>query len=299
MYRKRRGNYFESQLGDEAGILNSYLNQIKKYPLLKEREQRENFKLLKQGNLKIKDEIFNSNLRLVIHIAKNYFARYPNQVMDIIQEGNLGLMRSIESFDLSKKTKFSTYAYFWIEQKIRRYLEDNGELIALSHDLIFKIKRLEKEKTNFFKSTGKEDSLEHLASAFNEKKEIIRNTLEKRIEIFSLDSPINEFEEDSSLMLEGLKDKGSESPEDKMYKEKIKKLMLKKISSLPHKYQEIVLLRFGLKDEYERTLREIGEIFDLTRERVRQIVDKSLELIKEDKIFMDELKREHYQQDFK
>ncbi len=290
MYRKRRGNYFESQSGDDVGILNNYLYQIKKYPVLSEKDQRENFKLLKQGNLKIKEKIFNSNLRLVISVAKNYFAKYPASRMDIIQEGNLGLMRSIESFDLSKKTRFSTYAYFWIEQRIRKYLETDGTLIALPHNLNFEIKKFEKEKQNFFKFTGRDDSLEHLANTFNEKEETIRKTLEKRVEIFSLDAPINEFEEDSSLMIDHLEYGELDSPEKKVYKEKIKKLMLKKISSLPRKSQEIVLLRFGLKDGYERTLKEVGEIFDLTRERVRQIIDKSLELIKEDKNFIDELK---------
>lgn len=299
MYKKRRGNY-SLVSGEEGKILDNYLKEIAGYPVLTRKKEREIFKLFNETKgeekEKIKQQILKSNLKLVIDFSKKYFSAHPWMVLDIIQQGNLGLITAIERFEYKKNNKFSTYAFWWVKQKIEKYIDENREIVRISKSLSSDLKKIGREEHSFFKETGKEIDLEEIIKRAEGKKYKLSSISKENVESISLDALVEESDKDSVTMLDLLEDTNGLNPQENYKHQKIREILYKKISKIPNRYREIILLYFGLKDNYQRSLEEVGEIFDLTRERVRQIIEVSLRRIRNDTEFMEELEEAYKNQ---
>ena len=250
-----------------------YLKEIGGYPLLSIEEEIELAKRIENGDDVAKQTLAESNLRLVVSIAKRYVGRGLS-FLDLIQEGNLGLIKAVEKFDYTKGYKFSTYATWWIRQAITRSIADQSRTIRIPVHMSEVINKTYRVSRNLLQELGREPTEQELADAMNLPIEKVREILKISADPISLDTPIGE--EDDSHLGDFIKDDTIIGPEDAAAYAVLQDQIAKLLDTLTEREQRVLVLRFGLKDGRTRTLEEVGKEFNVTRERIRQIEAKAL-----------------------
>lgn len=254
-----------------------YLKEIGGYPLLSVAEEIELAKKIENGDEYAKRILAESNLRLVVSIAKRYVGRGLS-FLDLIQEGNLGLIKAVDKFDYNKGYKFSTYATWWIRQAITRSIADQSRTIRIPVHMSEVINKTYRVSRNLLQELGREPSEQELADAMNLPIEKVREILKVSADPISLDTPIGE--EDDSHLGDFIKDDTIMGPEDAASYAVLQDQIAKLLDTLTEREQRVLILRFGLKDGRSRTLEEVGKEFNVTRERIRQIEAKALRKLK-------------------
>ncbi len=250
-----------------------YLKEIGNYPLLTMTDEIELAKKIADGDEDAKRILAESNLRLVVSIAKRYVGRGLS-FLDLIQEGNLGLIKAVEKFDYTKGYKFSTYATWWIRQAITRSIADQSRTIRIPVHMSEVINKTYRVSRNLLQELGREPSDQELADAMNLPIEKVREILKVSADPISLDTPIGE--EDDSHLGDFISDESMMGPEEAASYSILKDQITKLLDTLTDREQRVLILRFGLKDGRSRTLEEVGKEFNVTRERIRQIEAKAL-----------------------
>ena len=250
-----------------------YLKEIGKVPLLSPDEEIELAKKIELGDEEAKKKLAGSNLRLVVSIAKRYAGR-GRQLLDLIQEGNLGLIKAVEKFDYRKGYKFSTYATWWIRQAITRAIADQARTIRIPVHMVETINRLVRTQRQLVQKLGREATPEELAKELDMPVERVREIMKISQDPVSLETPIGE-EEDSHLG-DFIQDNNVEVPADAATYTLLHEQLMDVLSTLTEREQKVLRLRFGLDDGRPRTLEEVGRQFNVTRERIRQIEAKAL-----------------------
>ncbi len=250
-----------------------YLKEIGNYPLLSMSDEVELAKKIADGDELAKQLLAESNLRLVVSIAKRYVGRGLS-FLDLIQEGNLGLIKAVEKFDYTKGYKFSTYATWWIRQAITRSIADQSRTIRIPVHMSEVINKTYRVSRNLLQTLGREPSDQELAEAMNLPVEKVREILKVSADPISLDTPIGE--EDDSHLGDFIRDDSVMGPEDAASYSILKDQITRLLDTLTDREQRVLILRFGLKDGRSRTLEEVGKEFNVTRERIRQIEAKAL-----------------------
>ena len=250
-----------------------YLKEIGRVPLLSMDEEKQLAERMAQGDSSAKKRLCEANLRLVVSIAKKFVGR-GMQFLDLIQEGNLGLLKAVEKFDYNKGFKFSTYATWWIRQAITRAIADQARTIRIPVHMVETITKVKKASSQLLHETGHDPTTEEIAERLEMPVERIQEIIRIAQDPVSLETPIGE-EEDSHLG-DFIEDENALAPEDAASLMLLKEQLDKVLSTLTEREAKVLRLRFGLEDGRSRTLEEVGKEFDVTRERIRQIEAKAL-----------------------
>ncbi|NLJ65474.1 MAG: RNA polymerase sigma factor RpoD [Christensenellaceae bacterium] len=250
-----------------------YLKEIGKVPLLTAEEEVEIAKRIEAGDESAKNELAEANLRLVVSIAKRYVGR-GMLFLDLIQEGNLGLMKAVEKFDYHKGYKFSTYATWWIRQSITRAIADQARTIRIPVHMVETINKLTRISRQLLQEYGRDPTPEEIANAMGITEQKVRDIMKIAQEPVSLETPIGE-EEDSHLG-DFIPDEDAPAPAEAASSALMKELLWEVLDTLTPREAKVLRLRFGLDDGNPRTLEEVGKVFEVTRERIRQIEAKAL-----------------------
>ena len=250
-----------------------YLKEIGKVPLLEPEKEHELAEKMMNGDEKAKNEIVEANLRLVVSIAKKHVGK-GMAFLDLIQEGNLGLMKAVDKFDYAKGFKFSTYATWWIRQAITRAIADQARTVRIPVHMVETIHKVSRVSRNLLQEYGREPTPEEIAAVIGMTPEKVRDTMKYALEPVSLETPIGE-EEDSHLG-DFIPDDDSPAPSDAASYTLLKEQLNEVLHTLTPREEQVLKLRFGLIDGKTRTLEEVGKEFDITRERIRQIEAKAL-----------------------
>ncbi len=250
-----------------------YLKEIGKVPLLSAEEEIELAQRMEEGDEAAKKKLAEANLRLVVSIAKRYVGR-GMLFLDLIQEGNLGLIKAVEKFDYHKGYKFSTYATWWIRQAITRAIADQARTIRIPVHMVETINKLIRVSRQLLQELGREPSPEEIAEEMNMPVDRVREILKISQEPVSLETPIGE-EEDSHLG-DFIQDENVPVPAEAAAFTLLKEQLVEVLGTLTEREQKVLCLRFGLEDGKARTLEEVGKEFNVTRERIRQIEAKAL-----------------------
>lgn len=250
-----------------------YLKEIGRVKLLTADEEVQLALRIEQGDDEAKQELAEANLRLVVSIAKRYVGR-GMQFLDLIQEGNMGLMKAVEKFDYRRGFKFSTYATWWIRQAITRAIADQARTIRIPVHMVETINKLIRIQRQLLQDLGREPLPEEIGAEMDIPTEKVRNILKIAQEPVSLETPIGE--EDDSHLGDFIEDQDATSPADHAAYEMMKKQLENVLDTLTDREENVLRLRFGLDDGRTRTLEEVGKVFGVTRERIRQIEAKAL-----------------------
>ncbi|MBC2577507.1 RNA polymerase sigma factor RpoD [Peptostreptococcus russellii] len=250
-----------------------YLKEIGKIPLLKPHEEVEYAKRMAEGDEYAKEKLIEANLRLVVSIAKRYVGR-GMLFLDLIQEGNLGLIKAVEKFDYTKGYKFSTYATWWIRQAITRAIADQARTIRIPVHMVETINKLIRVSRQLLQQLGRDPKPEEIAKEMNMTEEKVREIMKIAQDPVSLETPIGE-EEDSHLG-DFIPDEDAPAPAEAAAYSLLREQIAVVLETLNEREQKVLRLRFGLDDGKTRTLEEVGKEFDVTRERIRQIEAKAL-----------------------
>ncbi len=250
-----------------------YLKEIGNVPLLSGEEEIELAKRVEQGDEEAKKKLTEANLRLVVSIAKKYVGR-GMPFLDLIQEGNMGLMKAVDKFDYTKGYKFSTYATWWIRQAITRGIADTGRTIRVPVHMVETINKTLRMTRTLLQELGREPTPEEVAERLNVPVSRVREVLKISRDPVSLDTPIGE--EDDSHLGDFIEDDTALSPADSAAFSMLREELSNALESLTERERQVIILRFGLEDGRARTLEEVGKEFNVTRERIRQIEAKAL-----------------------
>jgi len=269
-------------LGSDVKVNDSvkmYLKEIGKYTLLNKKQEGDLAKRIIAGDMDAKQELINANLRLVVNIAKHYVGR-GMAFLDLIQEGNLGLMKAVDKFDYTKDFKFSTYATWWIRQAITRAIADQARTIRIPVHMVETINKMTRVQRQLIQELGREPTAEEISDAMNGEltPKRIREIQRIAMEPVSLETPIGE--EDDSHLGDFIEDKDSESPVEHTTKELLREQLYQILDELNEREERVIRLRYGLDDNKPRTLEEVGKEFNVTRERIRQIEAKALKKLR-------------------
>ena len=275
-------DHLDATLGGEVRVNDSvkmYLKEIGKYDLLKPEEEPILAKKILEGDEEAKQRLINCNLRLVVNIAKHYVGR-GMQFLDLIQEGNLGLMKAVDKFEYTKGYKFSTYATWWIRQAITRAIADQARTIRIPVHMVETINKMTRIQRQLIQELGREPTAEEISEAMGGEltPKRIREIQRIALEPVSLETPIGE--EDDSHLGDFIEDKESESPVDFTTRQLLKEKLYTILKDLNDREERVIRLRYGLDDHCPRTLEEVGKVFGVTRERIRQIEAKAIRKLK-------------------
>lgn len=270
-----------TQLGSNVKIndpVKMYLKEIGRVELLSHDEEIDLAKRILEGEEEAKKKLAAANLRLVVSIAKRYVGR-GMLFLDLIQEGNMGLIKAVEKFDYTKGFKFSTYATWWIRQAITRAIADQARTIRIPVHMVETINKLTRVQRQLIQELGREPSAEEIADRMDGMTpEKVREIQKISLEPVSLETPIGE--EDDSHLGDFIEDEGAMSPDDYAANELLKDELNEVLLELTDREEKVLRLRFGLDDGRTRTLEEVGKVFNVTRERIRQIEAKALRKLK-------------------
>lgn len=275
----------KAKLESEAPLdpVQMYLKEIGKIPFVTAEQERELAKRIEAQDMEAKKQLARANLRLVVSIAKKYVGRSANlTLLDLIQEGNLGLFRAVEKFDWRRGYKFSTYATWWIRQAITRALADQARTIRIPVHMIETISKYTQVRRRLLQDLGREPLAEEVAAEMGLEVEKVHQIQRISQETVSLETPVGEDDEDS-VLAEFVEDEKVPPPSVEAARNLLKERLKEIMSDLTAREQKILGMRFGLEDGVTHTLEEVGSEFGVTRERIRQIEAKSLEKIREHK----------------
>jgi len=265
-----------SELSSDS--IQMYLREIGKVPLLTASEEVELAKRKEKGDKGAEKQIIEANLRLVVSIAKKFTGSKGLSLLDLIQEGNIGLFRAVEKFEYRKGYKFSTYATWWIRQAITRALADQSRTIRIPVHMVETINKFQQIQRQLIQDLGREPMPEEIAAEMGEEIEKVRHVIKISQDTISLETTIGEDEEDSTLE-DFIEDVKNVTPDRAAALQLLKDYVKEVIAKLTPREQKILEMRFGLEDGVAHTLEEVGQEFDVTRERIRQIEAKALERI--------------------
>lgn len=255
-----------------------YLKDIGKVPLLTQDQEIELAKRMSEGDEYAKKQLSESNLRLVVSIAKRYVGR-GMLFLDLIQEGNFGLMKAVEKFDYTKGFKFSTYSTWWIRQSITRAIADQARTIRIPVHMFETINKQKKVTRDLFQELGREPTIEEISKKMGVPVEKVIEIQKISQDTVSLDTPVGE-EEDSTLGT-FIQDENAVSPADSASIMMLKEELMEVLATLTPREQKVIMLRYGIEDGHTRTLEDVGKEFSVTRERIRQIEAKALKKLRQ------------------
>jgi RNA polymerase primary sigma factor len=281
-------NYLDDIADDSVRL---YLREIGKIPLLNAEEELELAHRVVAGEKLAKDKMAEANMRLVVSIAKRYVGRGLD-LLDLIQEGNTGLLRAVEKFDPDKGFKFSTYATWWIRQAITRAIADQARTIRIPVHMVETINKLLRTQRRLTQELNREPTNEEIAKAMEIEVDKVEHIMKIKQDISSLDASVRDDEEDSVLG-DFIEDEDTITPEESATGQLLKEHVKDLLGSLTEREQKILKLRFGLEDGKSHTLEEVGQEFSVTRERIRQIEAKALAKLrkhKDSKKYLDYIK---------
>ncbi len=275
-------DHLDMSFGSDVRITDSvkmYLKDIGKYELLKPEEEPILAKRILDGDEDAKQELINRNLRLVVNIAKHYVGR-GMAFLDLIEEGNLGLMKAVDKFDYTKGYKFSTYATWWIRQAITRAIADQARTIRIPVHMVETINKMTRIQRQLIQELGREPTAEEISEAMGGElsPKRIRDIQRIAMDPVSLETPIGE--EDDSHLVDFIEDKNNESPVDYTTRVLLKEELYRILKDLTDREERVIRLRYGLDDNRPRTLEEVGKEFNVTRERIRQIEAKAIKKLR-------------------
>lgn len=251
-----------------------YLKDIGKVPLLSCEEEVDLAKRMLTGDEYAKAKLSEANLRLVVSIAKKYAGRTSMHFLDLIQEGNIGLLKAVEKFDHTKGFRFSTYATWWIRQSITRAMADQARTIRIPVHMVETIHKLTRVKRQLLQDLGRDPTIEELSNALGISEEKVSEIQKIAQEPMSLENPVGE--EKDSRMADFIEDESIKAPVEVAAQNLLREQLLAVIETLTPREQKVIRLRYGLDDSHSRTLEEVGKEFNVTRERIRQIEAKAL-----------------------
>ena len=269
------GQYLDDVSDDSVRL---YLREIGKIPLLSAEEEMDLARRIIEGDKKAKDKMAEANMRLVVSIAKRYSGRGLD-FLDLIQEGNTGLLRAVEKFDPDKGFKFSTYATWWIRQAITRAIADQARTIRIPVHMVETINKLVREQRNLLQELGQDPTPEQIAERMDMTPDKVREILKIAQEPVSLETPIGE--EDDSHLGDFIEDEVIENPVDYTTRIVLREQLDEVLDTLTDREENVLRLRFGLDDGKMRTLEDVGKVFNVTRERIRQIEAKALRKLRQ------------------
>ena len=253
----------------------AYMNSISKLPLLTAEQEQDLGKRLAQGDTKAREELIQGNLRLVVSIAKKYNGKSTKvSFLDLIQEGNMGLMKAVDKWDYSLGYKFSTYATWWIKQSISKALADQSRAIRIPPHIIEKLSRLAKATNELSIELEREPTTKEIADRIGETEEKIKELRAIVKDPVSIDQRINE--DDDVTLGDLVADEENNSPIDDIHQEQVSKTISEVLSTLDEREADIIARRFGLGNRKAQTLEEVGKDYGLTKERIRQIEEKAM-----------------------
>jgi RNA polymerase primary sigma factor len=264
--------YLDDDVADDSVRL--YLREIGKIPLLNAEQELALAQRVVAGDKEAKDQMAEANMRLVVSIAKRYVGRGLD-LLDLIQEGNTGLLRAVEKFDPDKGFKFSTYATWWIRQAITRAIADQARTIRIPVHMVETINKLLRTQRRLTQELNREPSNEEIAKEMEIEVDKVEHIMKIKQDISSLDASIRDDEEDS-VLADFIEDEDTVSPEESATGQLLKEQVKDMLGALTEREQKILKLRFGLEDGKSHTLEEVGQEFSVTRERIRQIEAKAL-----------------------
>ena len=259
---------------DDENVLSIYLREINRIPLLTREEENHYARLAEKGDKFAKDKLVQANLRFVVNVAK----KYQNQglpLSDLISEGNIGLMNAIERFDVNKGYHFISYAVWWIRQAILKAICEKSRMIRLPLNRANELVQIEKVRKDVQGSQGEDAEIKRIAETLNMDKDHVADLISISRELVSLDTPVY-AEKDSSILGDFVEDEGYPSPDSQLVEKSLKEDINEVLGTLTEKESEIVQFRFGLNGRSPLSLKEIGDRYNLTKERIRQIEKKAL-----------------------
>jgi RNA polymerase primary sigma factor len=266
--------------GDVPDAVQMYLKEIGKTPLLTKDEERDLAKRAEKGDEEARQRLMKANLRLVVSIAKRYVNRTPHlSILDLIQEGNIGLSRAVEKFDYRRGFKFSTYATWWIRQAITRALADQSRTVRIPVHMVETISKYTQVRRQLIQELGRDPLAEEIAAEMGIDVDKVRHIQKISQEVLSIETPIGD--EDDSTLSDFIPDERNATPSQLTARAMLRDLIKEIMIDLTEREQQILKMRFGLEDGISHTLEEVGKAFGVTRERIRQIEAKALEKIRE------------------
>jgi RNA polymerase primary sigma factor len=266
--------------GDVPDAVQMYLKEIGKTALLSKDEEKDLARRAEKGDEEARQKLIRANLRLVVSIAKRYINRTPHLgILDLIQEGNIGLSRAVDKFDYRKGFKFSTYATWWIRQAINRALADQSRTVRIPVHMVEVISKYTQTRRQLIQELGRDPLAEEIAAEMGIDVEKVRHIQKISQEVLSIETPIGD--EDDSVLGDFIEDQSNPRPDQLAARAYLRDLIGEILSDLSDREQKILRMRFGLEDGVSHTLEEVGKVFGVTRERIRQIEAKALERIRE------------------
>ena len=274
------GQYFDDVSDDSVRL---YLREIGKFPLLNSEEELALAQKVVAGDKKAKDKMAEANMRLVVSIAKRYSGRGLD-FLDLIQEGNTGLLRAVEKFDPDKGFKFSTYATWWIRQAITRAIADQARTIRIPVHMVETINKLLRTQRRMTQELNREPTIEELGKELEMEPEKVEYVIKIKQDITSLDAGVGrDGEDEDSVLGDFIEDEDGATPEESATSQLLKEQVQSVLSTLSEREQKIIKMRFGLENGKSHTLEEVGQEFAVTRERIRQIEAKALAKLRKHK----------------
>lgn len=260
---------------EDDNVLAIYLNEINRIPLLSREDEEKYAALAAQGDKNAREILIKSNLRFVVNVAKKYRNK-GLPIADLINEGNLGLINAIEKYDVSRGYHFISYAVWWIRQAILKAIGEKSKMIRLPLNRFGELVQIEKARKVMFETFGREPDAAEIAEKLNMDRKDVAELLSISREYVSLDTPVKPGTRDASLLGDFIEDKKVQQPEEAVVSESLKVEVSKLLDKLPEKEAAILKQRYGIGGEAPKSLKEIGDLFHLTKERIRQIEKRAI-----------------------